>query len=292
MKNYALNGALVGGASYVDYLKLQAAEHNHEALEGIRYDVRSQFTELIATEKQLSDELGAHINKAADQITTTLENGFVGIYCKLTDIEGQLTEIKSTLHWGFSEVIAQLGGVNAKLEDLLKISKSPAQTWAYNQFEIARDAIRQKLYPEALEHVTRAIDGLGDNPGYALDHRFHFIKGLVCLGSFKNFDPLVVDQSEAESSFLKAARYARHDNPKDSARAFVCAGWASYCQGNMVDAEEHTLAALELNPSFGEANYQIAKIRAHQGFFDSGASFLKRAIYLDKGYAFKSCADA
>jgi hypothetical protein len=93
------------------------------------------------------------------------------------------------------------------------------------------------LWPEALQALDRSINGLGDNPGYPLEFRFHHAKGMIYLGNFRNADPTVVNLPKAEEAFLAAARYAKTDYPLEAGMSYLAAGWAAYCQGKMAEAE-------------------------------------------------------
>ncbi len=98
--------------------------------------------------------------------------GFQTLSYQLADISSDLQELNSSMHWGFSELISGVGQINDSLAALIQIAKTPAQAWAYEQYEIARDASRKHLYPEALEALDHAINGFGDHTGYRLEWRF------------------------------------------------------------------------------------------------------------------------
>ena len=60
----------------------------------------------------------------------------------------RVNRLNAKFDWGFSQLIAGIGRTNDSLEELIATAKTPAETWAYEQHEIARDAIRRELYPE------------------------------------------------------------------------------------------------------------------------------------------------
>lgn len=280
MKNYALIGARSGDASYRDFLKLQAAEDHISSVDSFRFDVSTKLADLISTQEQLGSQ--------NIQVLNDVNAGIRELQC---EINRSSAEINATLNWGFTSVIAELGNIYQNLDELINIAKTPAQTWAFNQFEIARDAFRQKLYPEALEHLDRAINGTGDNPGYALEYRFHYLKGLIRLGSIDGFDEHIVDLREAEEAFVKAGRYAATDYPKEAARALCSAGWATYCQGELGRSREYTEKAVQYNPKLGEGYFQLAKISLTEGNVNKGIPLLQTAIENERGYALKACGD-
>ena len=195
-------------------------------------------------------------------------------------IVGAVHGLDSTFRWGFGQVNATLGGMSTSLAALVRAATTPAQTAAYEQFEIARDAFRKCLYPECLEALGKAISGDHTSPGYKLEWRFHHLIGVVRLG-FPGCDVSLVDPAAAEQSFLLATRYARTDAPGDAARALFSADWAAFVQGKLPDALQHTEGAIGIDAKFAEALFQAAKVRMAQDDPDAALPALRRAINLD-----------
>ncbi len=202
-----------------------------------------------------------------------------------------INELNSTFRWEFSELIAVTGRMADSLEELVHISKAPAQTWAYEQYAIARDALRRKLYDDALESTLRAINGFSTHTGYRMDYRFHMLLGTIRLGNMHNTSDKLINIPEAESAFLEAAKYARTDFPSECARALVAAGYAAYCQGNIVDARLRTSEAIKINPKLGEAHFQQGKLNAHSGNIPEAIADLRNAIFCSPFYAIKALDD-
>lgn len=205
-------------------------------------------------------------------------------------VVGAIGDLDSTFRWGFGQVIGTLGGMSTSLSALVQSAKTPAQTAAYEQFEIARDAFRKSLYAECLEALDKAVSGDHTSPGYKLEWRFHQLAGVVRLG-FAGCDVKLVDPPAAEQSFLLAARYARADAPADAARALFSAGWAAFVQGKLHDALTHTEAAIGIDARFAEALFQAARVRMTQGDPDGALPALRRAIDVDRGYAMRASGD-
>jgi tetratricopeptide (TPR) repeat protein len=236
------------------------------------------------------------------QVTTLLtraeiENGFElisfdlqDLRTDLKDIDSRISELNATFHWGFSNLIAEIGGMADNLDELIKISKTPAQNAAYEQFEIARDAFRKGLYPECLEALDKAINGDQSSAGYKLEWRFHQLVGIIRMGFF-NGDLSLIDLGKAEESFLKAARYAEADFKKDSGFSFLAAGWAAYCNGKMHDALAHTDNALKILSDREEALFQKAKVLMALDEPDKALQTFKSAIKIDKFYILKAAGD-
>jgi sulfatase modifying factor 1 len=209
----------------------------------------------------------------------------------LERVTGAIDDLHSCFRWGFSQMLAGIGAMNDSLQSLIRVAKTPAQTAAYEQFEIARDAFRQQLFGECLEALGRAINGDHTSPGYKLEWRFHELDGIVRLG-FAGCDVSLVDPARSEQSFLLAARYAKTDYPKEAARAFLSAGWAAFIRENLPDALRHTEAAIQLDGRLGEALFQAAKVRMALGQPGLALPVLRQAMELDRGYAVKAAGDS
>ena len=225
----------------------------------------------------------------------SLESGLDGVQ---SSIHRMGEEISTAFTWGFSEMLVSMGGMQTTLDALLKVAKTPTQTAAFEQFEIARDAFRKGLYPECLEALEQAVNGVaGVAAGYKLEWRFHQLRGLVLLGSHNNSGPELINPVEAEKAFLNAARYAKSDFPKDAAKAFLSAGWAAYVQVDRADslklrqALEHTENAVDLDPELGEGLFQLAKFRMALGKPKEGLAALGKAAEHGSAYLAKAASD-
>ncbi len=273
MSNYVFGTSL----SYNDYLQ---AKNFESALRG---EISSQTRSIVASNEELLRE---HI-----AISEAVSSGFEQVSYDLQKISQGIADLDSTFRWGFSELLIAVGRVNDTLAELVKTLKTPAQTWACEQFDIARDAYRQELHQEALEYLDRAINGYAGNTGYKLEYRFHYLLGAIRMGKFSNPCPEVVDLAQAERAFLVAAKYGLRDHPKEAARAYLAAGWAAYCQGSMQNARQSTEQAILLDRELAEAHFQLAKIQMHVDDPASALPALRRAIELDRGYSIKAAAD-
>lgn len=272
--------------SYDDYLQGKEFERS------IRYGIEDQTKQLIASNEQLAREN----YEALEHINDGINSGFTMLSADIdrlnNTIDSGFERIATIFEWGFSEVLISLGRVNDSLDALIKIARTPAQTWAYEQFEIARDEFRRGLYNESLESVLRAINGYGSNPGYKTEFRFHFLQGTIRLGSFKNSDLQLVDTADSEAAFLKAARYARNDLPVEAARALLCAGRAAYVQKNADKSLEYSTDAISLNPELIEAYFQSAQALCVLGRPQDSVEHLVTAIIHEHEYAIKAANDA
>lgn len=271
--------------SYVDYLQAKQFE------ESIHFGIRQQTKELIASNSQLAS---ANI-EVIEGIKDSIDQGFVllskNIDSLRDSIDDGFQQLNATFEWGFSEILLSLGRLNDTLQELVRVAKTPAQTWAFEQYDISRDEFRRRLFSEALESVHRAISGYGNNPGYKTEYRFHFLLGTIRLGSFSNCSLEIVDLNQAEAAFLNAARYAQHDYPEDASLAFLGAGRAAYANKKLAEARSHLEAGYKLYDS-GEICYQLAKVCAAQDAIEDALLHLEEAVRDDGLYAIKAAGDA
>ena len=217
------------GLSYFDYLQAKSFENSFKT------EISKRTRSIIASNEELQQQ---HI-AAMESVSSGIER-----------LSFDIQELTVAFQWGFSELLAAVGRVNDTLANLVKIAKTPAQVWAYEQFEIARDAFRQELYQEALESLDRAINGYSSNTGHKLEYRFHYLLGTIRLGSFQNSSPAIVNLAEAENAFQSAAGMpAATTQPKPATR-YSRAGWAAYCQGKMMEAARILKRLLNWFPSW------------------------------------------
>jgi len=253
-------------------------------------EVSKQTRELIASNEALAKENMCLLEDGFSHLGSTIDSGFDRITYELQEVSEGINKLNSTFHWGFAQMISNLGRMNDSISELIEIAKSPGKTAAYEQFEIAKDAFKKQLYPESLEAVEVALNGGPNFPGYKLEWRFHQLKGTLFLGSIKgNLD--LLDLPKAEESFLQAARYAKNEYPADAGSAMLAAGWAAFCQKKLAEALSHTEKALELDPKLGEAIFQLSKVLMALGDVEAALPKLAKAIEIDHRYAIKAADD-
>jgi tetratricopeptide (TPR) repeat protein len=281
---------------YRDYLQGRSLVHDvTSSVDQVRCSISESSREMIANSEQLHEMGYQLVASAIGDLAEGVGEGFEEVSWQLGEVSTGIQELTAKFDWGFSQLIAGIGRVNDSLEELIAVAKTPAETWAYEQYEIARDAIRRELFPEAVEALQRAINGHGDQVGYKLEYRFHYTLGILFLGNLKNTDPDILDLAKAETSFLTAARYAKTDYPNEASVALTAAGWAAYCQDKLTDAEKYTRQALdipaEVQPSHGEPFYQLSKIQMLTDRPKEATPNLRCAIDLDPQYSVKAAAD-
>lgn len=285
-----------GNVSYSDYLTAKSFigdinTATRESGQRVSMEISNQTRNIIASNEALAREGIQAMEYATERMTYVLQDGFSRLSYDLGEISSGISKLHATFHWGFGQMIAGIGRMNDSLDALIKIAKTPAQSAAYEQFQIARDAYRQGLYAECLEALDKAISGDHISSGYKLEWRFHKMKGTILLG-FVGGDLSLQDLTGAEESFLLAARYAKADYPDHAGQAFLSAGWAAYCQGRLKEALTHIEQAMAISPTLGEAFFLAAKVRMALGQVDAAFPVLRRAVDLDKFFALKAAGDA
>ena len=158
--------------SWHQFLQAQKFEHS------IRYAINDQTRSLIGSNKELA-ERGFKITNDA------LRTGFSELSQSIDDLRESHDEnaamLNATLKEGFRAILMELGPMRQSLQELVRIATTPSQTWAYEQYQIAKDNFQRRLFAEAKESIMRAIDGHGSYVGYKTDFRFHFLLGAIQL---------------------------------------------------------------------------------------------------------------
>ncbi len=216
----------------------------------------------------------------------------------LSGAGGPGSHIPESFSWGFSGLLASLGGMRVGLEELLKTAKEPAQAAAFHQFETARHSFLQGLHAECLEALEPVISaGTPTGPSGRVEWRLHFLRGLVLMGSHDSHGQRVVNLPESEQSFLLAARHAGKSFQEDAAHAMLAAGWSAFLQSDgpgspkLRDALTYTEEASILSPRFGEAYFQEAKIQMALGLTAEAFRALGKAGKTGAFYVAKAAAD-
>jgi tetratricopeptide (TPR) repeat protein len=244
--------------------------------------------------RDLSQQVGEGFQTVSENLQAmdeTLSDGFVVLHADLRSVEETVNDFSARVSIGFGRVEAQLGSLADSLTDLMKVAKTPEQTWALEQFEIGRDAFRKKLYEEAIELFERAIDGYGGRTGYKLDHRPHHMLGILYRGDLDSFPEDRIDLTKSEQSYLNAARYARADHKTDAARAYVGAAAAAYASQELSRALAHVRAAIAQNEWCAEAHFMQSKCWFQLANDHEGVLALQKALEIDPEYCIRAFSE-
>ena len=300
--------------SYADYLQgkdmLEDAKANtNTQVAYIRKDLREMvastqglMAQQISVHEMEGDLLHSYLENLKDRqeyqvevLEGKVKQGFEILSYEIRDlrknISSGLNDLGAKFDWCCGKLMASLGGMNDSLQELVELVKNPLRTKALERFDNARRAFDNGWYPEALTEVEQAIHGVpGISEGYSLEWRFYQLLGTLRLG-FTGGDYSLMDLSEAENAFSLAGRYAEQDSPQDAAHAYLSAGWAAYCQGNLEQAISHTEKCIKLYPKLAEAWFQLAKLKISKDDL-AALEDMDACLQIDSTYALKALTDA
>lgn len=151
-------------------------------------------------------------------------------------------------------MLNEMAEMRTTLKELLRCVREPSQTWAYEQFDIARDNFRKGNYEDCLRRLGYAIDGYQTHLGYPEEWRLHQLRGDIYL---QCRDRSLIDLPKGEKSFVAAAKYA--DTSHAKAMALTAAAVAAYNQGRMDVAEKYAQKACEARGNLADAHFQLVR---------------------------------
>jgi tetratricopeptide (TPR) repeat protein len=278
--------------NYREYLE----QRSH--FDRVEVTVDSGLRELLASNEALANRnikashaAADRIAQRVDELSDTVAAGFDRMEFALGDVKSSVDGLQSICEHGFSELSLRLTSIGETLNELLKVARTPTQTWAWEQFSVAQDAFRRRLYTESLAYVNKAINGDGASAGYPLEHRFYILRGTIELGDYSNFSEEIVDVGKAKNSFLLAAKYAEHVDQRDFSRCLGFAGWAAYCAGDMQEAEDLLRRSIATNREDMQSTFELAKVCLKVGKVADGIKHFERAMRSDFGYGLRAAAD-
>ena len=206
---------------------------------------------------------GAVAGEAAERGAWRVEAGIAAAATQITDavndVSLEVRAAREVMEWGFSATINELVGMRATLQELKQYARTPSQTWAYEQFEIARENFRKGNYEDCLKRLDYGIGGFQSNLGYPEGWQLHQLKGDIYLQCPKRE---LIDLPKAEECFLAAAKYA--DTSHERAMALTAAAVAAYNQGRMELAENYAQQACKARRQMADAHFQLARIRLNR----------------------------
>lgn len=270
--------------TYTDFLQRRELDDH------LAFQITGPIKELITANDHA---LSAQIN-ALEQISAAQAQAAYEVVCAIRDLQVATEEgfrrVGSILEWGFDATLIQLGRINDQLSEIRNLLQNPSLTWAYEQFNRARDRYRRGHYSDALESVDNALGGHGTELGDKTEHRFHYLRGIILLGSMENNSSEIVDLPEAETAFLKASKYAAHDFPFEAGDALMCAAHAANHQGRFSEAAGYAEKGLRFQQTAG-LHYELARSLLALERQQDAAYHLLWAIRLDKNLVLKASGD-
>ena len=268
---------------------------DHAELRSLVINVSNQHLAAIGSSVALARHGIARVDAVAGQIEATGQAQVAAVEkleWHLSAARDTLARMDARFDWHMSELLGVAGAMSDSLTRLVDLAATPAQTAAYEQFEIARDAFRRRLFPEALAALKRATGGDERHSGYPLEWRFHMLEGVIRLGEVPDVDGDSQDRPAARAAFLLAARYAEAAEPIEAAQALLGAARAAFIEHHLEDAVESARRAATLAPQLAETHYRTAKYLAERDGFDASRPALTAAVVEDPEYLVKIAADA
>jgi hypothetical protein len=315
MANFVYN-AFSGESSSSQWSKyLQERQYYSDVSSAIKSQTKSYQAEI----QNASATLSASINDAAALQATAGANAAAAVVSSLdqgfAEIAGGLDQLNSMLDWRLSITIDQQRISNLLLENVALLLRIPdvqkeRQYYIEQGFKHYKNAaIDDDLFEDALENLVKA-EKL-EKADYVVLHRI----GIIYL-----YSPKMLDLSQAEAYFRKAAKYAVVESDPAGQRAFNIltgqansslagqsvtpdaikriagdsyfqAGIACYAQGQFADALELSSKAYRLLPSMLEAGFLKAKALAATGSEVEAAQTVQGVIEAERFYAVKTLAD-
>ena len=260
----------------------------------VELNVDSGIRKLIASNEEIA-RLGMQANfdtnRAIAAVGEKIDAGFDRLSISIDTVRNSIDDLRFCCEYGFGQLSLGLNSINLSINRLIEVTENPERTWELEQYRRAQDAFNRNLFEESLVYISRAIDGHGERSGNRLEHRFHMLKGLIRLGSYRNSSEQIVDLDAAEADFLAAAKYAEHIDNSDRARSFGLAGWAAYCRGDMAASEGYLSKSLELNPLDLTSQFDLTKVLFHTSKHSSAMERFASLIRSDFHYGLRAAAD-
>lgn len=255
----------------------------NKAIEGLNLLVNFEMAGQLATQTRLA-ERGL---KVAEETNA----GLTQLSADVANVENAIEKLGGVVQQGFHILSRDLNGIHESLEELVKIAKTPDQTWAMEQYTVAGDAFERGFSEEALDYVNRAIDGYGEKSGFKLESRFYILRGLIRLGGSNATNPDIVDPKLAKDDFDLAIKYGAHLGNETLSRYHDLAGWACYCLGEMEQSTNYLEKSVELNRKNASGNFNLAKVLLHKDEVTQGLEYFGDALKVDWMYGVRASAD-
>ena len=230
------------------------------------------------------------VGEAVSNLNDSLADGFESVCVRLDDIDGSVQDLSSICQIGFVNLAASASRTNNLLETLIDRIETPDYVWAKEKIDAAEKCVTQKLWPEAIEFSTKAIEGDANNSGYSIEPKFYFFRGSILIGALQT-DPEFVDADRARRDFENAAKYCPLENAMFKKVSLTHAGWCAYCTGSIDEAASILLEAALINEIYPEAEYLLAKSNARIGKADRVDAYLSYCFDHDPNFAVRALND-
>lgn len=212
---------------------------------------------------------------------------------QLNDIKHYTARTNALLEWGFTETISQHNAINQNLNELINISKTLNQAWAFEQFNVARNLLfNHGNVEEALVHINSAINGHENHSGLSDEARFYMLRGSIFLGNLDHINLGLVDLIKARSDFNHAARYAKEVDKVLHAKALGLVGWTHYCRGEMEEAAHWLGSAVVADKNQADIHFHYSKALIQTCRVEDGIKAFGEALRLNSEYGKRAAGDS
>ena len=268
---------IVGAIDVSNVSKIDGTEQVQSSLHNLSDNIIEQSQAIVEAQYQQSMHLMDLYSELGYQ-TDSIRHMAIS----LEGLDHELSGLRAEAREGLDRIALRLDDIQISLAEMVRIANSPSQTWALEQFDIARQAYELGEYEEALRYVSQAIDGFSSNSGYSLDYRFHYLKGLICTEDVELTD-------KARFNFLKSAKLAR--SVRSKSESFCMAGLSAYSMDVHNSGYTDLKSAYASDPSYLRAGYLLAQAHFRHGNSIAGKKLLSEIFEKDKAYIKIAYAD-
>ena len=278
--------------SHFDQLGLVIDERT-QSIVGTSNQIQSAITNGINEVSTGLSEVNAGLSQIASNIdhqTDVINQGFTRLEIGLDEVSSSIDDLRAVTEIGLSELVHTGRITNDLLEQLVTVVSTPEQTWAKEQFDLAKQCRDNELWPEAFEYIEKAITGADGRAGLKVEPTFYFFRGTLFLGVYKGGYEFL-DIVKAFDDFSACARYCAKNNDRIKGEALRYAGWCKYLQGDVKEAIKLLHESLSLNQDVAETHFLLAKMYCHKNDTSQAKKFFQDAIDRSPLYFNRSLRD-
>lgn len=256
------------------------------------YSSQNSIANQISSINDNLDQSFSDVNSNLENINDSIDKGFNQISIDLGVIGNNISSMSAICDFGFESLINLLTSSNELLGKVVGALQTPDQTKANENYELALRCTTDRFWSEALEYINIAIHGNEHFPGYKLDPKFYFLRGIIFSGTTGSTIDLV-DLSKAIADFISAKKYCAGNNDHLKAEALSNAAWCLYCMGQADKAIEYFIESLNVAENYVtvKSMFLLSKAYIHIDNVDSAKKWFSAAVLNDETYYVRSLND-
>jgi len=275
------------GSSYSDYLlSKNFVDEQDTDNPRIIFDIPTQIREQLAGSEILTlNDVELHSSSASqagfDRLSYAVKEMFT--------IKGEFT---SKFHCAFyhrSILKEKSAGDTDYIHPLAQDKSKPIIKHVFH-YENAVHAFHEQEYKQAMEEACKALVEHKMLPRVKMNWHIHQLIGAMQLG-FAGCDLSLIDLDKAEKTFEELGTLIHAEFPQESSKAFVVAGWAAYCRGDINAAKENLIKSISLSRGLEEAHFIMAKIMLAQKNTEQALMHLGKSIESEPFYLLKAACE-